>query len=196
MSGITDLSDAREACRMGELLSHLDAALTAAQIDVSDPRDSLGRAFAIVRFGFERMDALLREDRAHRLQTAAALEARQVRLIAEARAVAETHQATAQHELAKLDRMMRKAEIDLRRAQLAMQETILVTLEQVTPQMVGAVKEASVIRARAFNRALYGRHVAAGVAVVLVVIGLTFALGRMSKTDPPPVTASSQSDVQ
>lgn len=196
MSDVTDLSGAREARRTGELLSQLDAALKAAQIDVSDPRDSLGRAFAIVKFGFERMDAMLREDRAHRLKTAVELEERQLRLIEEAREVAETHQATAKDELAKMDRAMRKADTDLRRAQLAMRENILATLEQVMPQIVGAVKEASVIRVKAFNRALYVRHVAAGVAVVLVVIGLTFGLGRISKTDPPPVTALSQSDVQ
>jgi len=196
MSDVTDLSEAREARRMGELLSQLDEALTAAQIDVSDPRDSLGRAFAIVRFGFERMDAMLREDRAHRLKTAAALAARQLRLIAEAREVAETYQATAKAELAKMDRMARKAETDLERKKLAVQDSILATLEQVTPQIVAGVKEASVIRVKAFNRALYVRHVAAGIAVVLLVLGLAFGLGRLSKGGPLPVEASSQSDSQ
>lgn len=196
MSDVTDLSEAREARRMGELLSQLDEALKAAQIDVGDPQDPLGRAFAIVRFGFDRTDVMLREDRVHRIKTNADFEERGLRLIEEARAVAETYQATAKDELAKVDRMARKAEADLARKQLAVQDSILATLERVTPQIVAGVKEASVIRAKAFNRVLYARHLAAGMAVVLLVLGLTFGLGRLSKADPPPVAPSSQSDGQ
>jgi hypothetical protein len=60
---------------------------------------------------------------------------------------------------------------------------------QDRPQLVAEVKEASVIRARAFNRALYARHLAVGIAAVLLLASV-FELGRLTKAHPLPVKAS------
>lgn len=190
MSDVTDLSDAWEARRMGELLLQLDEALKAALIDVSDPQDPLGRVFAIVRHSLEREDADRREFRAWLGRFSAEFEDRQLRQIEEAREVADTYKAAAEDERATRDRITRKAEADLKHRQLELHDAVQKTLGELIPQILDAVKEGAVIRARAFNRALYGRHVAAGVAVVLVVMGLTFGLGRMSKVDPQPVATS------
>ena len=184
---VVDLNEAREARLMAEIQSQLDEALKAAQIDVSDPHDPLGRVFGLARLGFERQEASQREFRAF-------LNEQLLRLVEEGRAVAERYQATARDELAKVDRMARKAEADLKRKQLQVQDSTLETLERVIPQIVAGSKEASVIRAKAFNRVLYARHLAAGMAVVLLVLGLTFELGRVSKIVPLLVEARSQSD--
>ena len=110
--------------------------------------------------------------------------------------MAERYHAAARDELAKVDRMARKAEADLKRKQLQVQDSTLETLERVIPQIVAGSKEASVIRAKAFNRVLYARELMAGMAVVLVVLGLTFEAGRVSRIVPLLVEARSQSDKQ
>jgi hypothetical protein len=190
MNGIVDLNEAREARCMGELLSQLDEALRAAQIDVNDPHDPLGRAFAVLRVCFERQDVGQRAFQTFLVTFAADLDDRLLRLIEDGQAVAERYQAAAKDELAKVDRMARKAEADLQRKQLAVQDSTMAILERVIPQLVAGVKEASVIRARAFNRALYARHLAVGMAVVVVLLGSVFELGRLTKVRPLPVEAS------
>ena len=186
---VTDLSEAREARRMGQLLLELDEALKAAQIDVGDPQDALGTCFGILRACLERQEAGPREFRAF-------LNEQLLRLGEEGREVAERYQATARDELAKVDRMARKAEADLKRKQLQVQDSTLETLERVIPEIVAGSKEASVIRAKAFNRVLYARELMTGMLVVLVVLGLTFEAGRLSRAPRLPVQEMSQSDGQ
>lgn len=193
---VTDLSEAREARRMGQHLSELDEALKAAQIDVGDPQDALGTCFGMLRACLERQEAGQREFRAFLVTFMADLNERLLRLVEDGRAVAEKYQAIAKDELAKVDRMARKAEADLKRKQLEVQDSTLATLERVIPQIVAGSKEASVIRAKAFNRVLYARHLLAGVGIVLLVLGFTFELGRVSKMALRAVEAQSQSDRQ
>jgi len=190
MTNVTDLSEVKEARLMGELLSQLDEALKAAQIDVNDPNDPLGRALAIVRLSLERSDADRREHRAWLATFSAGFEDRQLRLIEDAREIADTYKAAAEDERATRDRIARKAEADLKHRQLELHDAVQETLGQLIPRILDAVKEGAVIRARAFNRALYVRHIAAGVVMVIVVLGLAFGLGRMSKADPAPAATS------
>ncbi len=178
---------------MGEILSQLDEALKAEGIE---PDTTLGACFCMLRACLERQEASQREFRAFLVTFGNDLNERMLRLVEEGREVAERYHATARDELAKVDRMARKAEADLKRKQLQVQDSTLETLERVIPQIVAGSKEASVIRAKAFNRVLYARHLAAGVAVVLLVLGLTFELGRVSKIVPLLVEARSQSDKQ
>ena len=150
----------------------------------------------MLRACLERQEASQREFRAFLVTFMADLNERLLRVIEEGRAVAERYQASAKDELAKVDRMARKAEADLRRKQLAVEESTMETLERVIPGIVSGVKEANVIRAKAFNRVLYARELALGMLGVLVVLGLTFEAGRLSRAPRLPAQAMSQSDSQ
>jgi hypothetical protein len=187
--GVKNLSEAREVRRMVELLNRLDEAVKAEGIE---PDSTLGICFATLRAGLEWGDADRREHRAWLATFAAEFEDRQLRLIEDAREVADTYKAASEDECATRDRIARKAEADLKHRQLELHDAVQETLGRLIPQMLDAVKEGNVIRAIAFNRALYARHIAAGVTLVFVVLGLAFGAGRTSKADPPPPAATSE----
>jgi len=127
----------------------------------------------MMRLCVERTDALLREDRAHRFQTMEDLQDRQLQHIEEARALVEAASEAAKAELAKLDRMARKAEADARRRELDLQDGATKLIERLSTDLIAGVRDGTVIRAKAYSTDKFVKAV--GVAVIVLLI--TFAAG-------------------
>ncbi|MGD0105977.1 MAG: hypothetical protein ABSC06_18340 [Rhodopila sp.] len=187
MSGagnLTDLAEAREIRRMREALARLDEAARAEHIE---PESYLGRYHAAVMLAFEQSTAVIGEDRASREKFRVAMEDFQLATRQEylelkdsARDVAQTYHAAARDELAKLDRMARKAETDAKRQQLALEDSTGKLIERMSDRLATSLKESNVIRAKAYNRSQWQKSVVAGVVAVLVLFGAGMLVGRVT----------------
>lgn len=174
---VADLSDAREARKMRDALARLDEAAKAERIDTDG---YLGRYHAAVMLVLEHMDTLLREDRTRREKADAADEERKVRMMDAAQEIAERYQAQARDELAKLDRMARKAEADSRRQELVLQENMAKLVQRLSADLVAGIKHGNVIRAKAYNRDQLSKIVAAGVLWVMVLVAMGIGIDRFA----------------
>jgi hypothetical protein len=183
-STLADLNEAREARKMREALARLDEAAKAEHIDQDG---YLGGYHAILMLTLEQLTAMLCEDRAHRERGRVEHQENTLRLIEKAEETAMTYQAAAKDELAKLDRMARKAEADTKRRSLELEDSTAKVIERLSASLVAGIKDGNVIRAKAYSRALFQKSVAAGVLAVLVLFGLGFVTGRTSDRAPPTV---------
>jgi len=184
---VADLSDAREARKMRDALVRLDEAARAERIDAGS---YLGRYHAAVMLVLEHMDTLLREERTRREKSDAADEERKSRMMEAAQETAERFQAQARDELAKLDRMARKAEADNRRQELALQENVAKLIQRLSADLVAGIKHGNVIRAKAYSRDQFSKMVAAGVLSVMVLVALGIGIDRSMLSHRPAYAAA------
>jgi hypothetical protein len=174
---LMDLSEAREARKMRELLNQLDETWREYGIETDS---YMGREHALIKLSFEQFYAMIsedriarQEDREHYLQMTERLED-----------AAETYNVAAKDQLAKVDRAARKAEADTKRRELDLQDSAATLIERLSSDLIASVKEGNVLRVRAINQDRFAKWVFIGVLAVLSIFGVGVLYGRHLATPP------------
>lgn len=165
-----------DAIGMLEALSqwgeHLDALEAVAKEEKIVPGSFLGDYHATVMRMLRGIEALERARVVEMHETAETM-----------RAAAKDGVEQARLELEKMEQARRKLDADVRLHQVKLEDAQLKVVQLLAEKVGEKVGEASVIRAKAYNRRQLTKMVTAGVMAVLLLLSVGFGLGRVSAMD-------------